>query len=575
MQTQLLHVAIADLHYGQDHPDIAVNIRKTERTARIEELIASLKAEGLLQPILVWVDGADQRQWVVDGSRRLFGIRQIIEEGGNPNIDNDEVPALVLSECTAEEALQKSIAGFSTTLPPHPMDQFEAFAAIRALPKNLPITTDGVVEDIAMRYGITPGLVRRRLALGALAPEIRDAFREDKIDLKTAAAFTLQRDQAAQIVIFNKLKKKGLSPWSVRSEIMGDARDTPAMLKLVTVEEYEKAGGEVFHDLFSEKEGAGDGVSDQALLKKLADTMIRQKCESVVGEGWQFCYTTEDLPPGWAHIWTRNHLKKTKTPEADRAKMGAIVTLNDNGSLEVEYGVVKPAEGKTEKTKAAAKKKPAADDAAGSESEPALSQNVVRALQRQATIAMARAVLSAQPNVALAALLAAIAAGGKGPVSITAAGLETRESGVSTDTAEFWKTFNSLLKKGSVGLKAATAQAVCAALDLVVVGDPEPFADQDVETLAAELPPKVLNEALRKAFDPKLYFENVSKAFLFTAITEAMGADTFEKVSKGSKAELAKYAVANVAKTGWLPVELRSPHYDGPGSSVKKKAKAR
>jgi ParB family chromosome partitioning protein len=84
---------------------------------------------------------------------------------------------------------------------------------------------------------------------------------------------------------------------------------------------------------------------------------------------------------------------------------------------------------------------------------------------------------------------------------------------------------------------------------------------------------KDLNAALRKAFDAKDYFESVPKQLCIDALAEAAPKVPMNK--SAPKAEIAKLAIANVPKTGWLPRELRTSHYDGPGAEKparKKKA---
>ena len=93
------------------------------------------------------------------------------------------------------------------------------------------------------------------------------------------------------------------------------------------------------------------------------------------------------------------------------------------------------------------------------------------------------------------------------------------------------------------------------------------------EAMIEGINPKVMNAAMRKAFDAKGYFEGCGKMFCLAAITEAVNADEARKVSKGKRAEIAKFALVNVGKTGWLPKELRTPHYDGPAGKAKGKAK--
>jgi ParB family chromosome partitioning protein len=81
---------------------------------------------------------------------------------------------------------------------------------------------------------------------------------------------------------------------------------------------------------------------------------------------------------------------------------------------------------------------------------------------------------------------------------------------------------------------------------------------------------KALNAALRGAFDAKDYFAGVSKALCVKAIEEAKGADLARQQSKNPKGDIAKFAIANVPTTGWLPPQLRAKGYDGP--PVAKKA---
>jgi ParB family chromosome partitioning protein len=59
------------------------------------------------------------------------------------------------------------------------------------------------------------------------------------------------------------------------------------------------------------------------------------------------------------------------------------------------------------------------------------------------------------------------------------------------------------------------------------------------------------------------------------AIAEAINPDEARKASTGkTKPEIWKFAVANLGRTGWLPKELRTVHYAGPGSEGYKRPPA-
>ncbi|MBM6411854.1 ParB/RepB/Spo0J family partition protein, partial [Lacticaseibacillus paracasei] len=118
------------------------------------------------------------------------------------------VPARLITGGKASDAMAKSLAANITQLPLHPVDQFEAFANVRDSLLSTKSWEDAEIA-IADRYGVSKDVVRRRLALGDLAPEIRAAWREGKIEGEVAKVFTLLRDQKAQADLFAKLKRSG------------------------------------------------------------------------------------------------------------------------------------------------------------------------------------------------------------------------------------------------------------------------------------------------------------------------------------------------------------------------------
>ena len=69
----------------------------------------------------------------------------------------------------------------------------------------------------------------------------------------------------------------------------------------------------------------------------------------------------------------------------------------------------------------------------------------------------------------------------------------------------------------------------------------------------------------RSRFDRDAYFEAAPKALILTAITEGVGLPHAEKLANAKKPELAAFAQHNV-KPEWLPPELRSEGYAGPGA---------
>jgi ParB family chromosome partitioning protein len=99
--------------------------------------------------------------------------------------------------------------------------------------------------------------------------------------------------------------------------------------------------------------------------------------------------------------------------------------------------------------------------------------------------------------------------------------------------------------------------------------------DKHLDAIVAGIAPKVASAAFRKAFDAKDYFASAPKSFVIAAIAEAVNADEARKMDGQKRSEIAKFAMANVVKTGWLPKELRTVHYDGPQAKAKAKSAAK
>ena len=133
-----------------------LNVRKVAASdADDAELLASIRENGIKQNLVVHVlpDG----KFAVDaGGRRLKALKQLANDGIIPNdhpvscLVEDEQDAIVTS---TTENLQRAAM--------HPADQFEAFAQMIAEGRK--------EDDIALKFGVSVDLVRRRLKLARIA----------------------------------------------------------------------------------------------------------------------------------------------------------------------------------------------------------------------------------------------------------------------------------------------------------------------------------------------------------------------------------------------------------------------
>lgn len=509
-------VKLSQLKPGHEYPGASLNARVTDRDQDIAALKASIKADGLLQSLLVCpgLNGKATDYYVIAGNRRLAALRSLVKEM--------DVPVIVREDVTPGSALALSLAENITQVPLHPVDRYETFAALVAGGKT--------EADIAAAYAIKDKTVKQSLALGRLSPKIREAWRAGKLDAQAAQTYTLVADHKRQDAVYEKLKKQqswqASNRYNIKQALLGDQHESQRLLKFVGRDAYEKAGGKIQTDLFAGQrrgddrfEDDDDGellVSDPGLLKKLADDKIGARAAELKADGWSWAEHDKDLPDA-RRSWKKHEKAGAKLSADVKAKTGCILWLDGNGKLNVDYGVYKGKE-ITQSDRAAIEK--------GGKPAPVKSSNTISNSLRQDLTAMAA------------------------------------------------RATKDALVADSYGDELALLLARIVAEQIT----PERFGympNQVSGKLAAirnGITPKVMAEALQKRFDRKRYFASAPKTLVLKAITESVKSDEVSKLGAKKKSDVWKFALANVPKT-WLPPELRTAHYDGPKAAAKKPTK--
>ena len=166
------------------------NVRKTSPDPQADAALkASIAAFDLLENLVVRPDepGEDgiERFAVIAGGRRLKAMQALVEDGV---FDAGHPVACQVRTGDAEPG-EISLAENVVRIAMHPADQVTAFAELVAAGQS--------VAAIAARFGASERIVEQRLRLGNAAPELLDAYREDRIDLEVLKAFAVNRDPDA------------------------------------------------------------------------------------------------------------------------------------------------------------------------------------------------------------------------------------------------------------------------------------------------------------------------------------------------------------------------------------------
>ncbi len=367
------------------------NVRKTPPDPRADaELKASIAALGLLENLVVRTDdpsddGID-RYAVVAGGRRLKAMQALVED----KVLNADHPVPCLVKAGEVEPAELSLAENVIRVPMHPADQVVAFTKLADAGQS--------VSAIAVRFGASERIVEQRLRLGNAAPELLDAYRADEIDLEVLKAFAVTADRERQMAVWEQVAAQGYRPsaWQVR-RLLTEERvpGASAIARFVGVEAYEAAGGQVMRDLFADEYEDGVWFEDPVLLEKL----VTQKLQAAADElATRWKWATPMIEANWGDTasygridpqpvdptpeeqaevatlearqaelaelddeeWTAELVSEAEAVETrldeieravearavfrreDFAMAGCIVTIGNDGALQVVAGLVKP-----------------------------------------------------------------------------------------------------------------------------------------------------------------------------------------------------------------------------------------
>ena len=293
------------------------NVRKYRGDAEAHtQLVASIRAHGLLNPLVIKPDGS-----VIAGGRRLRALQELYPA-------SYLVPCQIIEDADAEVSLTENISRAEM----HPLDEFEAFVAV---------TEQGLsVSDIALRFGASEYHIKQRLRLGRIAEPIRAACRAGKVNLDVLMAFAVTDDQQRQLAVFEQ--EDYHSAYHIR-RIMTDSKleSSDKLARFVGMDAYKEAGGTYTQDLFSESEDRYI-LDDPALVQELAEQKLEDKAESLRNGGWKWAEARVSF-----EYWNASkEFPKRLYPEGNadftpeqKAKSGCILTIDYHGEIEVYYGL--------------------------------------------------------------------------------------------------------------------------------------------------------------------------------------------------------------------------------------------
>jgi ParB family transcriptional regulator, chromosome partitioning protein len=596
------------------------NVRKVPHTqADIQALANSIDAHGQIQNLVVKTEKDEQGNatgfyLVTAGEgRRLAQLLRVKRK----KIKSDHPIPCIIDDTHHASAV--SLAENDIRRPTHPADQFTAFKALADAGQSL--------DDIAAQFSVTPLVVKQRLKLANVAPEFIERYRKGAVDLSVLMALALTDDHAKQHEVWKSLRKHEQHASVIRERLTQReiAVDEP-IVQFVGLKAYEKAGGQVRRDLFAE--GTNDGyIIDTDLLHKLSAEKWQQESAKIKAEGHAWVdiipkldyaaraeygrvQTTYRAPTADeaaslatlerkqadlteaaeaaeddeerhaeleaqieaidAHIDLLNQGREVPTTE-QQAVSGAILSIDREGKLRIERGLLKP-EDKARFARAAK----AAQRVATSKGPRIHSAALARRLAAHRTLGV-QVALCEQPAVALVAITHRLALstfyglvyGSGSAIRVKADAADVRGYGQDVEKSKALTTLAErreglqrelppdsdellpwLLKQPEAAVLKVLACCVALTADGVHADD-SPHAI-DALAQAAQLDMRQWWSATADS-----YFSSVSKARILEVVREAISPDVAAALSDLKKSALVKAAEDRLAGKGWLPSSLR------------------
>ncbi len=216
----LIPIDEGEVSSGSSQPHLPVDLidpnpfqpRKEFGDEEMADLINSIKAKGILQPITVR-ESNDDRYQLIAGERRLRAAKALGIE---------KVPVYILSINSEVDMMEYSLVENIQREDLNPVDQAEAFALLHS-------KYDLTHRMIAEQVGMSRPAVANTLRLLSLPSEIKDSLKKDEITMGHARALLGLPQPALMQRLWKKILSQGLS-----------VRQTEAAVK-----EYTESAGEM------------------------------------------------------------------------------------------------------------------------------------------------------------------------------------------------------------------------------------------------------------------------------------------------------------------------------------------
>jgi len=307
-------------HIALDRLSISpANMRGGKKPPDISGILPSVRARGIIMPLLVRQNGSAETFEIVAGSRRFLAAQVVATETGCA----EPLPCAIMEAGDDAAALEASLIENLARLAPDEVTQWESFTRL--------VKAGRSVDEISMTFGMPELTVKRILALGNLLPRIRQLYRAEEIDATSVRHLTMatKAQQKTWLALYDDPQSSIPKGHQFKAWLFGGA-SVSTSVALFDLETYQ---GRIVKDLF-EKDGYFGDVREFEDAQRAA---IKERKATYIADGWSDVVI---LPDG-------QYFHRYEFAATPKRKGGRVyVTIAHNGEVQFHEGYLTEREAK-------------------------------------------------------------------------------------------------------------------------------------------------------------------------------------------------------------------------------------
>lgn len=289
------------------------NMRYAKKAPDVADILPTVRARGVLVPLIVRPNCAEGAFEIVAGARRFTAAIIVAGEKG----EAEPLPCAILEEGDDAAALEASLIENVARRDADEVTQWVTYTRL--------VREGRSVADISDTFGMPEAMVKRILALGNLLPRIRSLYAKEKISAGTVRHLTLasKSRQREWLALFDDADAYCPQGQQLKNWLFGGGAISAAHALF----DVEGSGLAIIADLFGDERYFAD--SDAFWAAQIA--AVEERRARFLDAGWNEVVV---LPKGdYFREWEHRHAPKRKGGRV-------YIEVRDSGEVEIHEGYV-------------------------------------------------------------------------------------------------------------------------------------------------------------------------------------------------------------------------------------------